>query len=210
MDQITVAVHATVLRTGPGKKNRTVSQHCSPFIRQIEDVPVTLLTLVVFKRSVSYFPVFFMIKGLFSEVRQHILDTVKSLGVEKGEGVLGCRQVAVHTISHEPLAIIDVGGRLPGLISKLDFVAGGAELRRRGTHHGVIGETEQRKGDNETGKDIKGWTQELFHGYKIQKRAGFLPIEPLKPVAARVFFPGAYTREFPLFCKNFPVTAMIA
>lgn len=58
--------------------------------------------------------------------------------------------MAVHAISHKPLGIVYVGRRFPGIVGKLDFVAGSAELRCGSAHHGVVGNTEYGEGNEKS------------------------------------------------------------
>jgi hypothetical protein len=147
VDQVAMAFHAPEFVPGPGIKDRPVGQHGPPFIRQVQDIPMTLLALVVFKGSIGRLPVFLVVVSSFGEVLVDIFNAVKSLSIEKVNGILGSRQMAVHAICHKPLAVIMVRGSLPGPVGKLNFMAGGAEMRGGGPHHGVIGQAEKGKSD---------------------------------------------------------------
>ena len=61
--------------------------------------------------------------------------------------------MAVHAVSDKSLRIVDMCGGFPGIVGRLDFVAGGAELRRRGADHRVVGNAENRKTDNDPKTD---------------------------------------------------------
>ena len=80
-------------------------------------------------------------------MKDHILDTMKGFGIEELIGILRCREMAIHAIGHKSLGIVGMGGGLPSIVGKLNFMTGGAELGGRGSHHGVITDTEEGKGD---------------------------------------------------------------
>ena len=138
-------------------------QHGAPLVGQIQDIPVTLQALIILEGGVGHLPVLRVVVRALGEVRHHILDAMKGLGIKKVEGILRRGQMAVHAIRHKPLAVVDVGGSLPGLVGELDFMAGGTELRGRSAHHGIISKTEQRQSDDETAEHIKGGAQPPFH-----------------------------------------------
>jgi hypothetical protein len=115
---------------------------------------MAFLALFIFKRVVGRLAIFFVIVLVLGKVDDNIFDTVKGLGVEEIHGVAGRRQMAVHTISHESLGIIYVSGCLPGVIGKLNLVAGGAKTGGGSTHHGVVGYTENRKSHNDANNDV--------------------------------------------------------
>ncbi len=70
--------------------------------------------------------------------------------IEKINGIVGSRQMAIHAIGDKTLCVVHVGGGFPRVVSELDFMAGGTKLGCRGPDHGVIGDTENRKSDNNT------------------------------------------------------------
>ena len=70
----------------------------------------------------------------------YILEAVESFLIEKIQGILGGGQVAVHTVGHKALGIVDVGGGFPGVVGKLNFVTGCTEFGGRGSYHGVVGD----------------------------------------------------------------------
>ena len=47
---------------------------------------------------------------------------------------------------------------------KLDLMTGGTELGRSGSDHGVVGKTEERKGNDYAYDNENGWFDKLFHG----------------------------------------------
>ena len=107
--QVPVAFKTAFLISRPGVEHRPVGQHGAPFIGEIDDVAVAFQALVVFDGSVGLFPILFMIVRGLGEVSHDILDAMQGLGVEKIEGVLRRRQMAVHAVRHETLAVIGVG-----------------------------------------------------------------------------------------------------
>ena len=73
--------------------------------------------------------------------------------------------MTVHAIRYKSLFIIYMSGSLPGIVSKLNFVTGCAELRCRGPHHCVITETEQRKCDDNSDNNKYSAIYIFFHFY---------------------------------------------
>ena len=78
---------------------------------------------------------------------------MRRFGVKEVEGVVRGREVTIHAVRHESLGVVHMGGGLPGAVGELDFVTGSTESRRRGAHHGVVGNAEKRKRDNDTQGD---------------------------------------------------------
>jgi hypothetical protein len=130
---------------------------------------MTFPALGVFYARIGGFPLFFVIVGFrsFHEVDDDVFDAVSGLGVEKFHGILGCRQVAVHAVGHEPLGVVHVSGRLPGIVSESNFMAARTEPRRRCADHGVVGKAEERKADDETQADEKDRLQPVSHGLSL-------------------------------------------
>jgi len=93
--------------------------------------------------------------------------------------------MTVHAVRYKALAIVDMGGSFPCVIRKLDLVAGCAELRRRRSHHGVIGYAENWKADKNPGCNENRPNDIFFHYHPpIIGRTGFkmkdLPAVSLK------------------------------
>jgi len=72
--------------------------------------------------------------------------------------------MAIHAVGHKSLLIVHMSGGLPGVVGKLNLMAGGTELGRGCADHGVVSEAEQWKSDNYTNDDENGRLDELFHG----------------------------------------------
>jgi hypothetical protein len=142
-----MAVHASLLVARPGVDNGLVCQHGAPLIRDIENISMAFLALLILEVGIGLFAVFFVIILIDNKMKDQVLETVKGLGKKEFIGILRGRKMAIHAIGHEALGIIGVSRGLPGVVGKLNFMAGGAELRRRGSHHGVVTDTEEGKGD---------------------------------------------------------------
>jgi hypothetical protein len=110
-----------------------------------------------------------MVVIFFDEMDQDVFDAVSGLGIEKIKGVMGGWEVTVHTVRHKPLGIVHVGGGLPCVVGETDLVAGGAKLRGGGADHGVIGDAEDREGQDKADADIDDRLEESF-----QERSGVL------------------------------------
>ena len=124
---------------------------------------MTLLALFVVKTGIGLLPGLFVVVFSPHEVDDDILDAVRRLGVEKVEGIMGSGKVAVHAVRHKTLGVIDMGGRFPGVISELDFVAGGTELRGGGADHGKVGHAEEWKGNDNADGDENNPLDVSFH-----------------------------------------------
>jgi len=165
MDQVPMAVHALFLISRPWVEHRPMGQHCTPLIRDIKNITVTFLTLTVLHGSVRPFTVDTPVIGFspLLEMDDNILEPVQRLGIEKIKGILGRGQVAVHAVRHKSLPVIDMGRGLPGIVCRLDFVTGSAELRCRRADHGVIHEAEERKTHNNTHQHPENGNKHSLH-----------------------------------------------
>ena len=144
-----MTVHTSFLIPGPCIDHRSMGQHGTSLIRDVENIAVTLLALFIFKGGVCGLARLVMIIFIHGEMDDDVFDAVECFCIEKIKGVMGGGQVAVHAVRHKALGIVYVGRCLPGVVGKLDFVAGCAEFRGGCAHHGVVGDTEYREGDNE-------------------------------------------------------------
>jgi hypothetical protein len=149
-----MAVHTSLLIARSGIDNGLVCKHGAPLIRNVENISMALLALLILKTVIGLLPVFFVIIFLDDKMKDQVLEAVQGLGKKEFIGILRGRKMAIHTISHKALGIIGMGRGLPGVVSKLNFMAGGAELRGRGSHHGVVTDTEEGKG-NQNAHDNK-------------------------------------------------------
>jgi hypothetical protein len=138
VDQIPVAIHASLLIAGSCIEHGPVGQHGPPLVGDIEDIPVALLTLIIPERGIGLLPVLLMVIVFLDEMDDDVLDAVSGLGIEEIKGIVGGREVAVHAVGNKPLCIVHMGGGLPGMIGKTNLVAGGAKLGCGGADHGII------------------------------------------------------------------------
>lgn len=143
-----------------------MGQHGTPFVRNVKDVAVTFQALLVFERSVGMFPLDLMIVRFRSlhEMDEDILDAVGRFGIEKIDGIVGGGEVTIHTIRHEPLGVIDMGGRPPGVVCELDFMTRCTKLGCRGPNHRIIRQTEKGKSDKDSHDDENSARDPFFHG----------------------------------------------
>ena len=122
MNKVFVAIHATLFIAWPGINDRSVGEHGPSFVWDIKDISMAFLALFIFKRGIGSLAVLFMIIGFLSKMNNDILDAMHGLGIEEVVGIMGGRQMAVHTVCHETLGVVHMGGRLPGVVGKFDFV----------------------------------------------------------------------------------------
>jgi hypothetical protein len=87
MDQVSVAVKAFLLIAGSGIEDRSVGQHGPPFVRDVEEVLVTLLAISILNALVSYPSVPFPIVFVQGEVEDQILHSVVGLEIVESNGV---------------------------------------------------------------------------------------------------------------------------
>ena len=107
MDQILVTIYALFFITGPGIEYRPMGQHGPPFVRDIEDISMAFLALIVFERPIGLLAILFMIVFIQNKhVYEQIFDAVPSFGVKEVKGIMGGREMTVHTVCHKSLGII--------------------------------------------------------------------------------------------------------
>jgi len=134
-----VAIYTFFLITWSGINHVAVSQHGSTFVGNVQQVAVTFLALIILEGGVSYLTIFLVIVSALGKMDDDVLDAVPGFCIEKLEGVVRGREMAIHAVGHEALLIVHMTGGLPGVVGKLNFVAAGAELWCCGAHHGVVG-----------------------------------------------------------------------
>jgi len=159
-----MTIYAFLFVTWPSIDHVTVSKHSATFVWNVEEIAVTFLTLVILERGIGLLPLFFVVILALKKMDEDVLGTMKSFGIEKVKGVVGSGQMAIHAVGHKALFVVHMSGGLPGVVGKLDLMAGGTELGRGCADHGVVGEAEQWKSDNYTNDDKNGRLDELFHG----------------------------------------------
>jgi hypothetical protein len=163
MNQVLMAVHTLLFITGSGINYRSMSQHGSTFVRNIEKVAVAFLTLFVPKGSIGFIAILVMIVSLLGKMNDNVFNAMESLGVEEVKRIVGGRQVTVHAVGYKTLGVVDVGGGLPCVIGILDLMAPRTELRRGRTYHGVVTEAEKGEGYKKPYGDEDGRFDQLFH-----------------------------------------------
>jgi hypothetical protein len=97
-----VTVHTLFLITN----HVTVSQHGAAFVRDVQEIAMAFLALVVGEGGVCLLPLLLVIILLLKEVDENVLGAMKSLSVEELKGILGswrglkssrcCRQTGSH------------------------------------------------------------------------------------------------------------------
>jgi hypothetical protein len=131
----------------------------------MKDISVAFLALIVFEGSIGLLAVFFVIVFIQEkDMGKEILHAMPCFGIEKVKGVMGGREMTVHTVGHKSLGVIGVCGGFPRVIGELDFVAHGAELRGRGANHCVVGDTEDGEGYNDADGHVNGGPNGLLPG----------------------------------------------
>jgi hypothetical protein len=84
---------------------------------------MALLALFVFERGVCFLAIFFVVIVVQGKkVDEDVFDAVGRFGVKKIDGVMRSRQMAIHAVCDEPLSVVYVGGRFPGIVGKLNLV----------------------------------------------------------------------------------------
>ena len=91
MNQVFMAIHTSLLIPGSGIDYRPVGEHCAPFVRDIQNIAMAFLALLIFKRCIGREPVFLTVIFILGKMNNNILNAVRGLGVEKIEGVVGGR-----------------------------------------------------------------------------------------------------------------------
>ena len=163
MNQIIMAVHAFFFIARTRIDHRPVGQHGTSVARHVQQIPMAFLALGIIKRVVGSLSVFITIVFFYHEMLNHVLGTMIGFGKEEVEGLVRRRQMTVHTIGHESLGIIDMGGGSPGHHCRFDLMAQGTKIRSGGTNHGVVGHAEQRKSDDNTQYNQRHPYDVFFH-----------------------------------------------
>jgi len=110
MNQISMAIHTFLFVSRPGIQYRPMGQHGSPFIRDVKDISMAFLALVVLEKGVSLLAILFVIIFIQNkEVYKHIFDPVGSFCIEEIKSVMRGGEVTVHTVGHKSLRIICMG-----------------------------------------------------------------------------------------------------
>ena len=83
-----MAIHAPFLIPGPGIDDRSVGEHGPTFIRDIQDIAMAFLALLIFERGIGCEPVFLVVVFILGKMNNDVLDAVRCLGIKKVEGVV--------------------------------------------------------------------------------------------------------------------------
>lgn len=84
-----MAIDALFLIPGPGIHDRPVGQHGPSFVRDMEDISMAFLALIVFKRGIRLLTIFLMIVFIQQkDMGKEILDAVPCLGIKEVKGVM--------------------------------------------------------------------------------------------------------------------------
>ena len=83
-----MTIHAFLLVAGPSIDHVTVSQHSTAFVRDVENIAVALLALLVLERGVGFLPLFLVIILCLDEMDKYVFGSVEGLGIEEVEGVV--------------------------------------------------------------------------------------------------------------------------
>ena len=137
-----MTIYAFLLITRPGIDHVTVSKHGTAFVWNVKEVTMAFLALVILERGIGLLPLYLVVVFTLEEMDEDVLGTVKGFGIEEVKGVVGSRQMAIHAVGHKSLFVVHMSGGLPGVVGKLNLVAGGTELGRSCADHSVVGETE--------------------------------------------------------------------
>ena len=94
-----------------------------------------------------------------------VFNAMGGLGIKKVESVMGRGKMAIHTIGHKSLGIVYMGGGLPRVIGKLNFVARCAKLGCGGTHHSIVGNAKEGESDDNADNNEYKPFEVGFHEY---------------------------------------------
>jgi len=111
---------------------------------------MTFQALIVLKGSVRVPTILFVVifGHVLCKMDNNVLNAMSSLGIKEIKSVMRGREMTIHAVGHKPLGIVHMGRSFPGIVSELNFMTGGAKLGCRGPDHCIIGDTKNRKSDN--------------------------------------------------------------
>ena len=159
-----MTIHAFLLVTRPGIDHISVSQHGPPLVRNVENITVAFLALIIGEKGVCFLPLFVVIIFFLEEMDENVFGAMPGFGIEKLKCVLRGWKVAVHTVGHKTLLIINMTGGFPGIIGESDLVADGTELRCCCADHSVVGKAEEWKSNDYPNDNKNGRLDKLLHG----------------------------------------------
>ena len=150
MNKILVAIDTVFLIARPWVHYCLMRQHRTALIRDVNDISMAFQALIIFNGCISHLPVLVMVIIRPQKMYEYVFYAVDCFSVKKVHRIVRRGQMAIHTICHKPLRIIDVSGGFPRIVGKLYFVAGCTKSRCARAHHCIIGHAENRKGDENT------------------------------------------------------------
>ena len=103
-----MAIHTSLLIAGPGIQYRPVGQHGPSLVWDMKDISMAFLALLVLEEGIGLLTISFVIVFLLEEMYNDILDAVRSFGIEEVKGVVGSREMTVHTVRHKSLGVVHV------------------------------------------------------------------------------------------------------
>ena len=109
VNQISMTIDATLLVTGPRINDRSVGQHGPSLLRDMDQVPVAFLALLILKGGIRLLTIVVVIVFVLGEMNHDILDAMECLGIEEINGVVWGREVTIHAVCHKSLGIVDMG-----------------------------------------------------------------------------------------------------
>jgi hypothetical protein len=109
MNQVVVTIHALQLIPRSGEKHRPVGPHGPPALGHVKKVAVTLLALGILEGGISGRAGFFTVVLPDNKVNRYVLDTVIRFGEKEIEGVLRCREMAIHAVHHHAGGVVGMG-----------------------------------------------------------------------------------------------------
>jgi len=104
-----MAIHTLFFISCPGVKNRSMGQHGSPLIRNMEDIPMAFLALFVFEGCIGCIPGFLVVVFVLNKMEYDIFDAVHGFGIKEIKGIMWGRKMAVHTVCDKSLGIVHMG-----------------------------------------------------------------------------------------------------
>lgn len=151
MNQIPVAIKTLLLITLARVDYSPMSKHGTSLSGYKKDVAMTLQTLIILYGKISPFSGFFPAIGIgaFHEVDDYIFGTMQGFCVEEFYDVMRCRQMTVHAVGHKSLAVVNMGGHLPGVVGRLYFMAACAKSGSRCANHGVVSHRKEGKAQDD-------------------------------------------------------------
>jgi hypothetical protein len=109
MNKIFMAIYASLFISWSSVHHSPMGQHGTPFIRDIQEIAMAFLALIILEGGISLLAIFIMIVFFLGKMDDDIFNAVRGLGIEEFIGVIGSRKMTIHTVCHKSLCIINVG-----------------------------------------------------------------------------------------------------